>query len=842
MHRPCPPPYALHAGALLCLALLCLVPVARAEEAAASAPHPFALSPIMGSSGLSGATLTPSAQITDWGRMELRYDRQIPGLAPNRFGGTDGHNIILGFGLLPNLEVSGRLASNNMHGNCYTEGCGIRDLSANFKVGIPLDAAGRYHLAAGATDLGGQATNFRSYFGVLSYIDHHWLASLGVAQRQSSRNRQGASPLDGPFAHLAYQPLSWARAGIEYTDGDAWANAHLLAPAQWLPQDWRAHVGVSTRLNRNDTTDQAWWNIGLSIPLYRVPSIDAGAKTHTTALATTPTVRTAAPISAPALPPTASVEHTAISQATIPSPAPQPSPETPRHSFQRLPLLGVVPFPGHSSVRALPTDGTVDTPGRDIVPRLNAHEQAYRQAVIPAAAPTQAQQTASSTILPLTVEQAQQLAAALEAQGLEDISIGQTPQGKLLVSINNATYAWNAVDAIGASLAALAQTLGTVPHEYQLVLHQRQLPMAGVAGRTDCLEQWLQNTTPSCNAGQLFSAGSATLAHWFDGAQWLVEQQAASWKTTRLTLNPLLQSRVATEYGVLDYSLGVQLGIEQPLWSGAWIDIRQNIPLDESDDFQNGAAFSSARIQNELDRAILVQTARLPLEEWMPSLAQPAMQPWGLSNVTGQVALGRVDADYTGTVGELRWEPGEGQHRISVLGGYLRKEDDTPRIGRQMTFDRYAQPALLGYRYNHASTRTYLELEGGQFMNSDRGVRAKLKQWFGDVAISFYMQQTSPETSLPSRRFAGMNVSLPLGPRQSMMPGRHIQVQSVPRWAHSIQTLVGNSSNDILSGYGARPGTPTLDSHFNSDRASLLYYEDNIYRIRQVAQQLRRSQ
>ena len=97
--------------------------------------------------GFTGLAITPNARLLGWGHMGLAYDNQLPGAANHT-----GHNLVLGMGLLPNLEVVGRLAANSpVQANCFMDRCnGIRDLSASAKVGIGLDAHNRFRVAFGA--------------------------------------------------------------------------------------------------------------------------------------------------------------------------------------------------------------------------------------------------------------------------------------------------------------------------------------------------------------------------------------------------------------------------------------------------------------------------------------------------------------------------------------------------------------------------------------------------------------------------------------------------------------------------------------------------------------------
>src|SRR4051794_24143899 len=77
--------------------------------------------------GYTGLGITPNAHLIDWGRAALTYDHQMPGVVSS----PSGHNYVLGFGLLPNLEIAGRLATRNLSCDLFTDrNCGIRDLSA----------------------------------------------------------------------------------------------------------------------------------------------------------------------------------------------------------------------------------------------------------------------------------------------------------------------------------------------------------------------------------------------------------------------------------------------------------------------------------------------------------------------------------------------------------------------------------------------------------------------------------------------------------------------------------------------------------------------------------------
>ncbi len=706
--------------------------------------------------GYTGLGITPNAHLVDWGRAEATYDRQLPGLMRD----PTGHNLVVGFGLLPNLEIVGRLATNSLDRNCFTEGCGTRDLSASGKLAIGLDTANRFRVAAGVTDVGGAATNFRTYYGVLTYNEGPFEASAGLARRSGERPNVSMAPLHGPFAAAAWQPLPWVRGQIEYADGSAWAGMRLFAPQQWLPEGWRAYVGSNHRLNDNNLTRRAWLTAGLSIPLYKVPAL---------------------PGSGPKAP------LPALSGAQRPLPAyearnPPPSPSA---------------TPGGAP-------GTTTAVPSPVPPRAVADADL------------------------------ETLAAALQAKGLEDISVGRMPDGSIAVRVNNSVYNWNSVDALGVALGAVSRALADTKTAYRLILTQQQTPLVAVTGQSDCLLDWIANESAACAAGQLSTPGTGALEPLHEGATWVVRNRHPGWQRLRVAISPVLRTNVGTEVGALDYSAGVNVGLQLPLWAGASVEWRRNVPLANSSDYEPNGVFGARRIRSETERLAVTQTVRVPLERWLAPGDDVKARRWGLAGVTAQASVGRFGSSFDGVHGALRWEPGEGRHRVSAETGWFR--NDRYSAGADNVGPRTAKPFLASYRYNVTPTRTYLEATAGQFFHNDRGFQLGMRQWFSDVSVGAYYRRTNFEGG-PARQFIGLELSLPIGTRRDVTLGRHVQVTGTPRFSHSVETLVRDpdSNNAVRPGFGLLPPTPSLEGTFNSDRAALVYFEDNIRRIRDAA-------
>ena len=740
----------------------------------------WAVDTTLTSAGYTGLGITPSAQILGWGRMATSYENQLAG---NR-ADVDGHNLVLGFGLLPNLEIAGRLATNTLHADCFTANCGTRDLSASGKVGIGLDAGRRWSVAVGATDVGGSVTHFRSYYGVLTYDNGPFQGSAGVARRSKTGVGGSESPLQGVFASLAWQPIPLVRGQVETSDGKAWAGVRLFAPQAWLPEGWSLSAGANARLTDTPLTKRNWWDASLSIPLYKVPAMPGSTEAPLTPLGS------------------GQLAQASYEARALPGEARDAMPDQPRHG----------------------AGGAAGSPARGASPVASASPGAT---VVPSGSAS----LATAVFVPPRDARLWELATALEAKGLEDISVGRMPDGTIAVRANNGAYEWNAVDALGVALGAIARTLSDTKAGYRLILTQRQVPLVAVTGQADCLRQWIEQPTNTCTAGQLSTPGSAALEPLHDGAVWVVSRQKPAWQTVRVNVSPVLLTNVGTEVGALDAALGASVDALLPLWSGASVDWGVTVPIERSANYDPGAIFGNRRIRSGTERLAFTQTARVPLEQWLPSTQA---QRSGASALTAQVTAGRIGTFYDGAIGGLRWEPGEGRHRLAAEAGAFRNNSFEGGFGPLGTV-RTAKPVLASYRYSVMATRTDLEATGGQFMNNDRGVQLGLRQWFADASVGVYYKRTT-STGSPARQLVGVELSFPIGPRRDWQPLPHLQLGGTTRFTHAVETSIHEGAgNPLRLGRGVLPPTPDLDAVFNSDRSSLAYFEDNLRRIKDAA-------
>lgn len=214
--------------------------------------------------GYSGLGLVPSANTLKGGTAVLAFDPSVPG-API----TSGYNTQIGFGLMDNLELVGRLATNNQKCNAFQPGAcppkSYRDFSSSMKWSLPIDWLKQNNaaVAVGITDFGGAATFFRSYYAVGTKSFDQFDVSLGQAKGKVS-----SSILDGSFASATWRPTNWANVSVQKVGQNTSAHALLQTPV--FTDGSTAWLTFNHRISETPVMDKNWIGWGVSMPLDRV--------------------------------------------------------------------------------------------------------------------------------------------------------------------------------------------------------------------------------------------------------------------------------------------------------------------------------------------------------------------------------------------------------------------------------------------------------------------------------------------------------------------------------------------------------------------------------------------
>ena len=212
--------------------------------------------------GYSGLGLVPSAKVLDTGVVTLGTDTNVPGS-----GNTSGRSTNVGFGLTTGLELVGRLATNDAKCNMFLAGAcpsnTIRDFSASFKWAPQINwlREQKINVALGATDLGGAATYFRSYYAVASKdIGRNLELRLGAAQAPSER-----AYLQGAMGALSWRPAPWSEISLQRA-GET-TTAHMGLTAAVPHSSARVMLSLNQKLAGPDNTQNSWIGLGLTLPI-----------------------------------------------------------------------------------------------------------------------------------------------------------------------------------------------------------------------------------------------------------------------------------------------------------------------------------------------------------------------------------------------------------------------------------------------------------------------------------------------------------------------------------------------------------------------------------------------
>lgn len=239
---------------LMMFAPLVLSPPAQAQEPQTSLAFP----------GYSGFLNVPSATALQFGQADVQWSDQVFLSSRRGFeGGRYGHlnNVSGAFGIFPLVEVGGRLTWDKTNANCFTDGCGIRDLSANVKIQAPLIPRDWFSLAAGVQDLGGETDDFEAVYVVAG-------KRLGPVELTVGFGAPQETPryLDGAFGALAYTPFEGVTVMAEHDGSDARLGLGLASPEGWLPIGMQLKGKVLAWDDGPTASDRTFASLGLSIP------------------------------------------------------------------------------------------------------------------------------------------------------------------------------------------------------------------------------------------------------------------------------------------------------------------------------------------------------------------------------------------------------------------------------------------------------------------------------------------------------------------------------------------------------------------------------------------------
>ncbi|CAN1486373.1 Exopolysaccharide biosynthesis protein YbjH [Burkholderiaceae bacterium] len=693
----------------------------------------------MAPSGYTAVINVPTADVLPLGTLAGSWSNSNPESPRNYsgFGPFGGYN--LGFGVLPNLEMVGRLTYDG-HLNCdlydaATCKSTTRDLSVGAKYRLPLPSLPfNTRVAVGVSDYGGAATNYRQAYGVAT-------SNLGPLELSLGKSRAQASGLGGGL-------MSGMFGGVSLNVND---HLKLLAESdtrekrvgaayQWRPvPDWGVAVGASRKLSHNSPQKAEQLTVTLTYDM------DGAALRNG---------KPAGPYLAPI----------SVRYEPNPTPAPVVLPVS-----QTSVIKPNEPLP----TQQLPTYSPSDPPA-DPAPF------------------------------------AQDLAARMQAAGFSEVSVGK--EGALWhVQAEPRSWRKNRLDALSAALAVWLKLKEDSTEEVLFTLTYLQNPVLQAKTNGACLAHYLKGVG-LCNQQplQLKSEPMAMkrqLAH----VAWLVTGHAPQFLRPDFELSPSASYGVGSEFGLVDYSLGVSKGWELPLYKGlVWHGYHTQL-LTQTDDFQNQ--------QSYFRRVGLGEKTAWGAN--MLSYTRPLY-----TGLWSEVTTGYLSSGVKGSNLTMVWDSPDSRWKLTGVNAVY-TQDHAPEAAP-------LHPTFMTVRYAVVPGKWALSATNGRFLNNDTGTQVMTTHFFGDHRVRFYYRKTGPGNGVtPNRRaFAGFNFTLPIGPKESYTVGP-ATVRGRDQWALGLETKVQEKDNYIEPGYGV---FPTIRHGLQADvtdyeRGDVGYLEANMHRF-----------
>jgi|LauGreSuBDMM15SN_2_FD.fasta_scaffold00697_4 hypothetical protein len=654
-----------------------------------------------GTGAFGGLSITPTAQV-DGGVMTFQVQNRVIGT-----GRYDGINLTNVFGLSDFLEVGGRIAANTTNVNLYLGDGGNRDLSASAKLQLnPIFgyAASPLKFSLGATDVGGAATLFRTYYGVASYGASAWTASAGYAKAGQTNILH--NPLQGAFINGSLQIRPWLDVQAESTSARSWlalaAKNDTLLPSLGAPSGTTIYAKLNSQFRGPGLVGGSpWLDVGIRLPL----------------------------------------DWTQIK-------TPQSSP------------FGAMIQIAQTNSNALANAQT--SANAEVKPELKAEPENSSPAL---------DQTELG-------KYAQELAQRLIQSGLEGVSVGVIGD-MLIVKASDMVYEHSLLDGAGVALGQLAQNVPVQINQYRYVHARWGTPAIGFTGDIRCLKDWFDRGH-KCMTVDVAQPVFRNLNQWTTNVPWAVENMKDFRYKPRIKLSTVQNYYAATEFSLLDYSVGLNVQPSMLLWEGGSLEVSKIFHLHSTKGFNQGEMFNFTRIRDSLNSIMLTHVQKLQ------------------GGFSGRINLGQLGTGfYKGGHAELRWDSLNGQLAVGLNQGYwLAENDQAQAVG---------QPTTVYARYAPPLRNWTLEMIAGRYWYGDKGLSLVSSHWVGDVKMSLIVKRSLPPVQYwPGKRgasFAGLEVSFPLTPRRAMT-AVSFQIKGSPRMGLGLLTPVGRSDNYIVDPFG----------------------------------------
>ena len=423
----------------------------------------------------------------------------------------------------------------------------------------------------------------------------------------------------------------------------------------------------------------------------------------------------------------------------------------------------------------------------------------------------------------------QSMANSFAKMGFEGISIG-TRQEEVVVQLSDFVFDHSALDGSGVALGLISQAEKNLAangqHQYRLIYAKWGTPSMAFEGRIACLTQWLKAL--NCSTQESVTASFRNLESHLDDVKWQVQDHKPFEYKPRVLINPIYSYYWATEYSLLDYSLGLNFKPYVHLWKGGALEFARTEHLHSSQEFQPGRIYSYTRIPRA-DRRVMLH----PMQKLQ-------------GGFSARVSVGELFAGpHRGGQAVLRWDSLSGEWASGINLSKWIALDEGPNYKGMPS----GSPKMMFARYAPAGRDWTLEVQAGEYWYKDKGLSAISTHWFGDINFSYFLRRSVPPAQFwPGKKgvtLAGIELNFPFTPRKAMSADS-FQIKGVNRIGAGLVTPIGRPDNFIVGSNGVPiyikalvdTPVPTFMGSvlFDSDRANAGYVNTHLERLRYAYQ------
>ncbi len=275
-----------------------------------------------------------------------------------------------------------------------------------------------------------------------------------------------------------------------------------------------------------------------------------------------------------------------------------------------------------------------------------------------------------------------------------------------------------------------------------------------------------------------------------------------------------------SEYGHMDYSVALNLGLSMRIGEGAILSGRYYLPLAMSENFKENGIFDY-RIRNKtegtIDQALLSQYFHTN-----------TLLPW-----TNLFQVGIFDNELQGVSWESAMSDKSGKHLFMLKFSYL---DD--KIYEQI--DRYDDTniraeKLFSYRYYLEEYNANVKLTAGEFLYGDTGVSLSLERYYSDIIVRFDIAQTD-HTLRGENTIAKLALSIPFGPKKRYKTD-YLDIEGGDLTYIRRKTVLNNDGNAYAQPHHLKEidNSFTIENYFlDKGRSNPSYIKANQNRLRNM--------